>query len=82
MDAGEFAVTATPIMRCLVGQVVLLLIASPLLPAAEVVAWGDNAHGQTNVPAEPTDVVAVAAGDVCSVAPRSDGHVVAWGSHY
>ncbi len=44
-----------------------------------VVAWGDNPHGQTDVPAGLSNVVAVSAGGYHSVALRADGRVVAWG---
>ena len=52
-------------------------------PAAtsEVVAWGINNHGQSNVPAGLTDVKAIAAGRDHSLAQRSDGAMVVWGSN-
>ena len=45
-----------------------------------LVAWGKNDQGQTNVPANATGVVAIAAGDTFSAALRGDGVVVAWGA--
>ena len=47
--------------------------------AAEVVAWGYNNYGQTNVPPGLSNVVAVAAGYYHNVALRADGSVAAWG---
>jgi len=44
-----------------------------------VVAWGWNASGQTNVPVDLTNAVAVAANENRSAALRSDGTVVTWG---
>ncbi|MFM2295102.1 MAG: hypothetical protein RLZZ350_1515, partial [Verrucomicrobiota bacterium] len=44
-----------------------------------VFAWGSNNSGETNVPANATNVVAIAAGRQHSVALRADGTVVAWG---
>ncbi len=46
-----------------------------------VVAWGDNEDGQSNVPANLSNVVAIAGGRVHSLALRADGTVVAWGSN-
>jgi len=48
--------------------------------AQNVVAWGNNTQGQTNVPPSATNVVAVAAGWYHSLALRNDGTVIAWGS--
>ncbi|MCL5095995.1 MAG: RCC1 domain-containing protein [Candidatus Omnitrophica bacterium] len=45
---------------------------------SEVVAWGLNDYGQTNVPSGLSNVVAVAAGRTHSSALRSDGTVVGW----
>jgi alpha-tubulin suppressor-like RCC1 family protein len=46
-----------------------------------VVAWGWNGSGQTNVPPDLTNVVAVAGGLDHSAALRGDGTVVAWGTN-
>ena len=46
---------------------------------ARVTAWGDNSGGQTEVPSNLNDLVAVAGGDYHSVALRHDGSLVAWG---
>ena len=44
-----------------------------------VVAWGDNASGQTKVPKGVSKVKAVAAGGYHSLALLSNGQVVGWG---
>ena len=55
----------------------------------KVVAWGENAYGQTNVPSDlliardttnPLRVVMLAAGMNHTLALRANGSVVAWGS--
>ncbi|MCL5095986.1 MAG: immunoglobulin domain-containing protein [Candidatus Omnitrophica bacterium] len=48
---------------------------------SSVVAWGNNCWGQTNVPPELTNAVAIAVGENHSLALRSDGIVVAWGTN-
>ena len=45
-----------------------------------VIAWGDNTYGQTNVPAGATNVVSVAAGWHHSMALLTNGSVVTWGT--
>jgi len=45
-----------------------------------VIAWGDNDEGETDVPAGLHRVVAVAAGWYHSLAVTSAGQVIAWGS--
>lgn len=45
-----------------------------------VLAWGYSSVGATNVPADLTNVVAVAGGGDHSVALRNNGTVVAWGT--
>ena len=44
-----------------------------------VVAWGDNEYGQTNVPANLTNVKSIAGGAGFSVALKNDGTLVEWG---
>lgn len=46
------------------------------------VAVGDDAFGQSQVPATAADLVAIAAGNWHSLALRADGHVVAWGANW
>jgi len=46
-----------------------------------VVAWGQNTKGQTNVPANRSNVVAIAGGYYSSLALKSDGTVVFWGTN-
>ena len=51
-----------------------------LRSSGQVVAWGSNAHGQTDVPYGLVDILAVSIGAEHSLALREDGTVVAWGS--
>ncbi|MCX6874729.1 MAG: immunoglobulin domain-containing protein [Verrucomicrobia bacterium] len=50
-----------------------------LKPDATVAAWGDNHHGQTNVPGGLTGVTAIAAGGDHVLALKNNGTVTAWG---
>jgi hypothetical protein len=50
-------------------------------PAVNVRAWGDNTCGQTNVPPDLTNAVAISAGMYHSLALRADASVVAWGDN-
>ncbi|MCB1209265.1 MAG: choice-of-anchor J domain-containing protein, partial [Verrucomicrobiales bacterium] len=52
--------------------------ASPL--STEVVAWGYNGSGQTNVPFDLFDASSLATGDYHSAAVRPDGTIATWGS--
>ena len=63
----------------------LLVLPSLLCPpkgvaaSGTVIAWGGNSNGQTNVPLDLTNAVAVAAGEIQSLAIRRDGTLAAWG---
>jgi hypothetical protein len=46
-----------------------------------LIAWGDNAFGQSSPPANLSNVVAVAAGYLHSVALCSNGSVLVWGDN-
>ncbi len=45
----------------------------------QIVAWGSNLYGQTNVPPSLSNVVAIASGGFTSLALQADGTVAAWG---
>ena len=49
--------------------------------APEVLAWGWNAEGQCDPPPEATNLAAIAAGRLHSLALRADGTVVVWGDN-
>jgi len=49
--------------------------------APEVVAWGDNGWGQTDVPSGLSNVVAIAAGYGHTLALTAEGGVVGWGNN-
>lgn len=56
------------------------LAGRPLIAStSEVVAWGDNSLGQTNVPRGLTNLLAIAAGAGQSLVLKRDGTVTAWG---
>jgi len=45
----------------------------------QIVAWGDNSLGQTNVPPGLSNVIEVVSGEYHNLALLADGTVVAWG---
>ncbi len=47
-----------------------------------IVTWGNPSYGVLNVPAEQTNVVAIAAGFYFSMRLNADGTVTAWGDNY
>lgn len=50
------------------------------LTHSQLVAWGDNGYGQTNVPPVLEEVLAIASGGYHSLALKRDGTVVGWGA--
>ncbi|WP_157603010.1 RCC1 domain-containing protein [Rathayibacter sp. Leaf299] len=58
--------------------------AAPAAPATVepggIAVWGWGYYGQTRIPADPGEIVSVAAGSFHSLALRDDGTLLAWGS--
>jgi formylglycine-generating enzyme required for sulfatase activity/alpha-tubulin suppressor-like RCC1 family protein len=71
-EAGVYDVT----LRNAFGEIVSPPARVSYLP---VVGWGYNIDQQSDTPADLTDVLAVAAGNVHSLALRPDGTLYAWG---
>ena len=74
-QSGYYSVTVTNQY----GSISATCRISVFLPASPVMAWGDDSGGQTDVPTNLDDAVAIAGGDYHSVAIRHDGTLVAWG---
>lgn len=73
-DSGTYSLIITNQYGACTGTVARVVV-------TPVLTWGDNFSGQLNVPAEASNVVAVAAGEDHSLALRADGTVVAWGDN-
>jgi alpha-tubulin suppressor-like RCC1 family protein len=71
-QAGTYAVIASTASAVVTNRATLAVV--------PVAAWGRGSFGRTNVPADLTNVVALAAGDLHNLALISDGTVRAWGS--
>ena len=50
-------------------------------PSGTVVGWGGNSQGETTIPSQLTNVVAIAAGNYTALALTSNGTLVAWGNN-
>ncbi|MGA2502161.1 MAG: hypothetical protein ABSH20_30830 [Tepidisphaeraceae bacterium] len=73
-EAGTYSVLVT-------NQEGAVLSAGATLTLAEVLAWGADTFGQTNVPLNLTNAIAIAGGWHHSVALKADGTVTAWGDN-
>src|ERR1035441_4639160 len=58
----------------------MLLLCASAGRAQNVIAWGDDSQGQTDVPSSATNVIAVAAGASHSLGLCADGTILCWGS--
>jgi alpha-tubulin suppressor-like RCC1 family protein len=73
-DSGDFSL----VLSNAHGMVTSLIARVQITP---IIAWGDNAAGQLEIPPGLSNIVAVAAGGEHSLALRSDGSVVVWGDN-
>jgi alpha-tubulin suppressor-like RCC1 family protein len=76
--------SSTLLRKAVFGCSLLLLIVS--VPAAataspEIIGWGDNTYGQTNVPVGLSNIIALSGGYSHSLALLDNGTVAAWGSY-
>ena len=60
----------------------VLLAANGRAQTPNVIAWGNDDHGELNVPSSLTDAKAISGCEYHSLAVKSDGTVVAWGYNY
>ena len=73
-DSGIYQLAATNSYGAVTGAVAHLTV-------TEIMAWGNDTYGQLAVPADATNVIAIAAGGDHSLALRGDYTVVAWGDN-
>jgi len=75
VQSGFYSVTVTNLF----GTATSTGRVSVFLPPLQVAAWGDDSGGQTQVPTNLDNAVAIAGGDYHSIALRHDGTLLAWG---
>jgi alpha-tubulin suppressor-like RCC1 family protein len=75
-NAGDYTVVVSNFLGAVTSSVAVLNVT----PAPDLVAWGWNDYGQTNVPAGLNDVVQISAGAEHNLALLRNGTVVAWGA--
>ncbi|MGA2279766.1 MAG: immunoglobulin domain-containing protein [Verrucomicrobiota bacterium] len=75
-NSGTYTVVITNIAGSVASSNAVLTVVRLM-----VVAWGNNDHGQTNVPVDATNVMAIAGGGYHSLALQTNGTVVAWGAN-
>jgi hypothetical protein len=80
-NAGIYYAVVSNAAGSVTSSYVALRVFAPSSVVSSVVAWGDNTYGQTNVPPNLTNVVAIAVSgiDEDNLALKNDGTVVAWG---
>lgn len=76
-QTGYYVVTISNVYGVISSQAKI----SFMEPAARLAAWGDNTGGQIDVPAGLSNIVAVAGGDLHTIALRTNGKLVVWGSN-
>ena len=86
MQGSYSVLVSTPNATVTSRAAFLFVVPAPFLPlpngiAGRVVAWGRNVYGETNVPAELTNAVAIASGSTAleSFAFKVDGTLLRWG---
>ena len=72
-DMGTYSLVASNNFGAVTSSIVGLIV-------RQVVAWGDNSNGQTNVPVSLTNATAVVANAYENLALKDDGTVAVWGN--
>jgi hypothetical protein len=72
-NAGSYVLAVTNAFGFVTSSVVKLTV-------QQVVVWGDNSYGQTNMPPGLTNVIAIGANFYNNIVLRSDGTLAIWGN--
>src|SRR6266850_3294245 len=80
-DSGDYSVVVQFPTGAVVYAVARLTVL-PRPPPGRVIAWGANNFGQTNLPADSCDTIAIAAGDNFGLGLKADGTLFGWGYPY
>lgn len=66
--------------ECGLAALLIVVFTCSAVRGNTLVAWGQNGYGQTNIPSDLTNVVAISAAGYFDLGLRADGTVIAWGS--
>ncbi|MCX8480409.1 MAG: hypothetical protein ORN58_00660 [Sediminibacterium sp.] len=81
VKSNVYAISIFSYSNRLSDSVLLVRFAANYIDSVEIIGWGDNTNGQTNIPKDLNNLVQIATGGYHGLALKADGTVVAWGNN-